>query len=43
MKKILNTRKANGKVNPYPFLILVVLVLALIFVIFHIVFKNLAF
>lgn len=43
MKKLLKTRKGNGQLNPYPFLILVGLILALIFIIVHFIFKNQAF
>lgn len=43
MKHILNTRKENGKINPYPFLVLVAIVLVITFILFHFVFQNKAF
>jgi len=43
MKRILKARKDNGKINPYPFMVLVVITLAVIFIVFHLVFQNRAF
>lgn len=33
-------KKGNGKVNPYPMLLLVALLLFIIFIVFHFFFKN---
>ncbi|WP_256389310.1 hypothetical protein [Mucilaginibacter sp. PPCGB 2223] len=43
MKHVLKTRKTNEKINPYPFLILAVLILLIIFIVFHLIFKNQVF
>lgn len=43
MKKLLKTRKDIGQINPYPFLLLVGLILAVIFILVHFIFKNQAF
>ncbi|SDH76598.1 MULTISPECIES: hypothetical protein [Mucilaginibacter] len=43
MKRLLKTRKVNGDINPYPFLLLVAVILALIFIVFHFIFQSRAF
>lgn len=43
MKKLLKTRTEQGKINPYPFFVLVALILAIIFIVFHFVFRNQVF
>lgn len=43
MKHLLKTRKESGKINPYPFLVLVAIILAVIFIVFHFVFQNRVF
>lgn len=43
MKTLLKRRKADGRINPYPFLLLVAIILVILFMLFHFVFQNRAF
>ncbi|MCQ6961511.1 hypothetical protein [Mucilaginibacter aquariorum] len=43
MKKMIRSKKAGGKINPYPFLLLVMLLLAVIFIVIHFIFRNTVF
>jgi hypothetical protein len=40
MKRLVKIRRADGKINPYPFLILVAVVMIILFTVFRFIFRN---